>query len=221
MAHRLPLFPLGLVLFPGVPLPLHIFEPRYRQLLADCQAGDGRFGILAATEAGPPVPGAVGCIAAIRGVQPLADGRSNVVVTGERRFLLTRYLDEGTPYYLGMVEEFDDEPGTEPSSAAAADLRDHARAYADLLGRLGDREAEPLELEADPEALSFQVASLLEVDLAIKQQLLAVRDTAERAERLLALLPRLTAALREAVAVHEGARTNGKGGHHPDIVLGP
>ena len=86
MPFRLPIFPLSVVLFPGTPLPLHIFEPRYRKMLADCLAGDRRFGI---TPAGKddvmPEPGTVGCIAEVRVNQELPDGRSNVIVFARLR----------------------------------------------------------------------------------------------------------------------------------------
>ena len=89
MPFRLPIFPLGVVLFPGTPLPLHIFEPRYRQMLADCLAGDRRFGITpAGTDDELPEPGTVGCIAEVRVNQELPDGRSNIVVLGGERFVL-------------------------------------------------------------------------------------------------------------------------------------
>src|SRR6266849_10942666 len=99
MARELPIFPLPIVLFPGAPQPLHIFEPRYRQLVHDCLAGDRRFGVAyAAPDPAPgtpgtpgmpaPGPGDVGCVAVIRSTQPLPDGRSNVLTVGERRFVL-------------------------------------------------------------------------------------------------------------------------------------
>src|SRR2546426_413920 len=98
MARELPIFPLPIVLFPGAPQPLHIFEPRYRQLLHDCLAGDQRFGIAyVAPDPAPgadpvPSPGDVGCIALIRSNQPLPDGRSNVLTVGERRFVLRSWI---------------------------------------------------------------------------------------------------------------------------------
>src|SRR5437667_180860 len=92
MARELPIFPLPLVLFPGAPQPLHIFEPRYRQLLADCLAADRRFGVTyvapprAPDDDPAPRPGDLGCVALIRSTQELPDGRSNVLTVGERRF---------------------------------------------------------------------------------------------------------------------------------------
>src|SRR5204863_219446 len=88
MPRELPIFPLPIVLFPGAPQPLHIFEPRYRQLLQDCLAGDRRFGIAyvapdPAPDADPvPNPGDVGCVALIQSNQPLPDGRGATGVAG-------------------------------------------------------------------------------------------------------------------------------------------
>src|ERR1041385_8074805 len=87
MPFRLPLFPLKIVLFPGALRPLHIFEPRYRRLLTDVWAGDHRFGLLPPGEhGGLPAPGTIGCVALVRAVPPLGDGRSNIVVSGVCRF---------------------------------------------------------------------------------------------------------------------------------------
>ena len=95
MPFRLPIFPLSVVLFPGTPLPLHIFEPRYRKMLADCLAGDRRFGITpAGKDDAMPEPGTVGCIAEVRVNQELPDGRSNIIVFGGERFVLTAAVVE-------------------------------------------------------------------------------------------------------------------------------
>ena len=94
MPRELPIFPLPLVLFPGASQALHIFEPRYRRMLADCLAGDGRFGIAyvsarTAHEAeAVPSTGDVGCVAVIRSTHRLPDGRSDILTEGERRFHL-------------------------------------------------------------------------------------------------------------------------------------
>src|SRR6478609_7401129 len=108
---RLPLFPLSVVLFPGTPLPLHIFEPRYRQMLADCLAADRRFGITpAGAQREAPDPGVVGCTAEVRVNQELPDGRSNIVVLGGERFVVSQLLQEPHPYLTATVEPFEDEP---------------------------------------------------------------------------------------------------------------
>lgn len=221
MPHRLPLFPLKVVAFPGLAMPLHIFEPRYRRLLADCLAGDGGFGLVPVGEGGEaPSPGSVGCLMRIARHEALPDGRANIIVTGERRFLLTRYLDEGTPYYLGMVEEFDDDPGSAPAPDLVAAVRELAEAYLGLLRRISDGSVDLTLDGEDALTVGFAIAAALQCDESIKRRLLELRSTRERFEMLATLLPPLSAALADAVRVHEGARRNGKGGHHPDIVIG-
>src|SRR5439155_290434 len=166
MARELPIFPLPIVLFPGAPQPLHIFEPRYRQLLQDCLAGDQRFGIAyvapdPAPDADPvPRPGDVGCVALIRSNQPLPDGRSNVLTVGERRFVLRCWISSTHPYRVAEIEEFDDDPtdATEVTTLAA-DVREGFGRLARALGVLTEREDEEIELPADPQLLSFQVGA--------------------------------------------------------------
>lgn len=217
MSLRLPLFPLGLVLFPGELLPLHIFEPRYRQLLADCLAGEPRFGLLQpgiGREA--PAVSAVGCIAGIRGTQGMPDGRANIVVQGERRFLVTRYLEEGTPYLLAMVEPFDDRAEEPPDPLAVAAVAEEFRRYDAARRELHELPVDTSPLPADPGELSFHVAAAAMLDLAEKQRLLESRSARERIGRLLELLPALRLDAEAGLAVHRRARTNGKGHRHPD-----
>src|SRR2546428_12969070 len=128
MPRDLPIFPLPIILFPGAPQPLHIVEPRYRQLLADCLAADRWFRVAygappRAPGAGPaPRPGDLGCVALIRSTQELPDGRSNVLTVGERRFVLIAWCAGDQPYRLGRGGGFDDEP-SEPGEAEARGAR--------------------------------------------------------------------------------------------------
>lgn len=221
MAVRLPIFPLSVVLFPGTPLPLHIFEPRYRRMLADCLAGDRRFGI---TPAGKddriPEPGTVGCIAEIRVNQELPDGRANIIVFGGERFVLSRPVEDEAPYYVAMVQTFDDEPGTEPQDDAAARLREQFIGYYALLRQLNDVEPEDPTLPDDALGLSFHVAAAIDCDPGVKQRLLAERSTGRRVQALLMLIPILTAGVESALRVHRRAHTNGRGGPRPDVIPG-
>jgi Lon protease-like protein len=219
MPLRLPLFPLSVVLFPGNPLPLHIFEPRYRRLLSDCLAADRRFGITPVQDdAGPPEAGAVGCVAEVRVNQELPDGRSNIVVVGGPRFVVLRLLEEELPYLVAAVQTFDDNQGTDPEPEDVGALRELSLRYFAGLRELSDALPEEPSLPDDAASLSFQVAGNLECDLGIKQRLLAERSTSRRVKALLLLLPVLTSAVESGIKVHRRAHGNGKGGTVPDIL---
>ncbi|MBA3556780.1 MAG: LON peptidase substrate-binding domain-containing protein, partial [Gemmatimonadales bacterium] len=213
--------PVSVVLFPGMPLPLHIFEPRYRRMLTDCLEGDRRFGI---TPAGRddrlPEPGTVGCIAEIRVNQELPEGRSNIVVLGAERFVLTRSLEDA-PYFVALVQPFEEEPGTDPPDETAARLREVFTGYYALLRQLNDVEPEDPSLPGDALGLSFHVSAAIECDPGVKQRLLVERSTAQRVEALLMLVPILTATVESALRIHRRAHTNGRGGARPDVVTEP
>lgn len=218
MPTRLPVFPLSVVLFPGTPLPLHIFEPRYRQMLADCLAADRRFGITPSGTGGEaPDPGMVGCTAEVRVNQVMPDGRSNIVVLGGDRFVVAGLLDDPLPYHVAAVDAFDDDPDTLPPAERAAELRAAFIRYAALVRELSAVEPEEPELPADPRALSFHVAAGIEAETPVKQRLLAERSTTRRVEALLLALPALTAAVEWALMVHRRAHGNGRGHAHPSL----
>jgi ATP-dependent Lon protease len=223
MNRDLPIFPLPIVLFPGALQPLHIFEPRYRQLLQDCLAADRRFGIAyvspdraAGADAAPNL-GDIGCVAVIRTTQPLPDGRSNIGTVGERRFVLRRWVASRQPYRVADVEEFDDEPvdAIEVSTLAADVRAEYTRLVRALsvLTEVSDDDA----LSGDPAVLSFQVAAALELDADVKRVLLAVRSTTVRLRQLAAVLGPLAADAERRAGVRQGARGNGRGGRNPQI----
>jgi len=218
MPSRLPIFPLSVVLFPGTLLPLHIFEPRYRRLLADCLVADRRFGITLPGAGGElPDPGAVGCVAEIRVNQELPDGCSNILVVGEARFVLTSIVNDVAPYHVALVQTFEDDPASSPPPARIERLREEFLRYAELLRQLNEGHDVGAELESGPVLLSFQVAAALDCDPLVKQRLLAERSTAGRVEALLLLLPLLTSATETALQTHHRARTNGRGSAHPEL----
>jgi Lon protease-like protein len=219
MPLRLPLFPLGVVLFPGVLLPLHVFEPRYRRLLQDIADGERQFGLLLpgiGREA--PAAGAVGTIAELRATQPLAEGRSNIVVQGGQRFMVSRYVDDEAPYLVAMVEPFEDRDDAPVSANALAELTAEFQRYDTARRALHDVEPddEPLPTEAAP--LSFRVAGGMELDLVEQRRLLELRSTQVRVERLLELLPPLVRSVEAGAAVHRRAGRNGKGHMHPGLT---
>src|SRR4051812_22056930 len=147
MAYRLGLFPLNVVLFPGTPLPLHIFEPRYRRLLSDCLAGDRRFGItLASSEREVPAPGAVGCVAEVASSDLLSDGRSNIMVLGQVRFTVREVVADPAPYHVALVEEFEDLPEPAPPAELLSELGEQFAGYYATLRQLHDAPPEELRL---------------------------------------------------------------------------
>jgi ATP-dependent Lon protease len=217
MPFRLPLFPLPIVLFPGISLPLHVFEPRYKRLLADCLQGDRRFGITpVSSETELPAAGAVGCVAEVRVNQELPDGRSNIVVLGGSRFWVSHVLEEQHPYLTAEVEPFEDDAGAKVAAADTARLRELFGGYFAVVRELNDLVAEEPSLPGAASDLSFQVAGMIECDLGVKIRLLADRSAVRRTKTLILLLPVLTSGIGAALAVHQHAHTNGKGGSMPD-----
>jgi len=223
MSRELPIFPLPLVLFPGATQPLHIFEPRYRRLLADCVDADRRFGIAyASPEAGAdpaPAPGDVGCIAHILTTQALPDGRADILTTGERRFVLLEWVAADRPYRVARVEEFADEPTDSADAPEVENLAGEVRR--DFLRVMEALEQDPPELPVDPEALSFRIAAALELEVAGKLALLGIRSTTVRLRRLGALLQPLAGEAERRAEVRQRAKRNGKGGAHPHIEKVP
>src|SRR6266850_3085538 len=122
--RELPLFPLPVVLFPGVPLPLHIFEPRYREMLSDIRVSNSFFGLSyfdsSMSEKEIPPTGHVGCVAEVTEVQELPDGRSNVLTFGVVRYRVEEYVESDGPYIVGRVSFFEDEPEDDEALNARA-----------------------------------------------------------------------------------------------------
>ncbi|HEX5831400.1 MAG TPA: LON peptidase substrate-binding domain-containing protein, partial [Gemmatimonadaceae bacterium] len=212
----LPLFPLPLVLFPGTPLPLHIFEPRYRRLLADCLAGDRQFGVLhrpdGAAEADLP-PGHVGCIATVNTVHALPDGRSNVLVDGTERFRLLHLADAAdVPYQVGEVEPYED---IAEDATLLADVGARLRTVFERVARaartIADEGGDLPDLPEDPALISFAIAAMIDLDADARQQLLASRSALERLRVLEQLLQDAIPGLDERARVHVRARGNGHG----------
>lgn len=214
----LPLFPLPVVLFPGATLPLHIFEPRYRRMLADCLASDSRFGLIrlpgGVDEPALPVD-TVGCVAEITSVESLPDGRSDILVRGVSRFVFLGWSDAADhPYRVGSTAPYDDEP-EQPSALAqvAESVRDDflraARATRQLSGERGSIP----ELPRDPAALSFIVAAMIDLGLEARQRLLASRSALVRLTEIEDVLARAAPALVARAEVHERAKSNGHGPH--------
>jgi len=200
----MPLFPLGTVLYPGLLLPLNIFEERYRQLVHDLLDGPEprRFGVIAIRKgretgvAGVSALYEIGCTARLRQVREHEDGRFDLVTAGAQRFRLAS-LDHSRPYLQGEVELLAEESGGDAAAAGAA--RAVQRAFHDYLVVLATRgrgEAVIPELPDEPAALSYLVAASMVVDLPDRQALLAEPDALRRLEAERVLLSRETAMMR-------------------------
>jgi Lon protease-like protein len=154
----------------------------------------------------------------VRVNQELPDGRSNIVVVGGPRFVLSRVLEEPAPYMVAMVQTFEDDVDLEPPDEDTAELRDLYGRYFAGLRELHDAMPEEPVLPDDAAGVSFHIAGGIECDLGVKRQLLTERSTARRIQALLLLLPVLTSAIESGLKIHRRAHTNGKGGTIPDAL---
>ncbi len=194
MSETLPLFPLGTVLFPGLLLPLHIFEDRYRQLVRDLLAAPEprQFGVIAIRKGretgvdGIQALHEIGCTAALRQVRELEDGRYDVVTVGTRRFRLASLAEE---------------TGEQAAAAEAARVvRDAFRAYLNALAERGVTQISAPELPDDPVTLSYLVGASMIIELSDRQTLLAEPDALHRLAAERALLSRELTMLRTLTA---------------------
>lgn len=199
MAALIPLFPLDVVLFPGTPLPLHIFEPRYKEMIAECLAQNRTFGVVRAIEQGLAE---VGCTAEIvTVVKEYPDGRLDLVTEGRKRFELLA-VNEERSFLRAEVLMIDDELGTPPQEDTARAIQLHSELLA-LAGAQQDLAA------GDPSLLSFHLAGSLPLDLDFKQKLLSLRAESERLTLLINYLETLIPNLHRAARAREKAGGNG------------
>lgn len=180
----LPLFPLDLVLLPEEPLPLHIFEEKYKRMIGDClkakaeDSGQQEFGVVFAKgEEMQPV----GCAARIVNVtRKYADGRMDIFTVGTKRFeiLATNQEDETTPYLRAGVAFYEDDEGRDTS--AEPDAGNAIELFRKIMQKLHKSSEMPIHLPKPYRYLSFRIAAALPLDLDFKQELLSVRNEAER-----------------------------------------
>lgn len=208
MSETLPLFPLGTVLYPGLLLPLHIFEDRYRELVGDLLDGPEprRFGVIAirkGRETGVDGVSAlyeIGCTATLRRVARHEDGRFDLVTVGTERFRLTA-LDESRPYLQGQVDLLAEDSGDgEQAGLAAQAVQAAFRGYLETLAQQNTAQVSLPDLPDDPVLLSYLVAASMILDLPVRQSLLAEPDALHRLTAERALLARETTMLRSLTA---------------------
>lgn len=175
---ELPLFPLNTVLFPGMPLPLHIFEERYKRMIHLCMENSQPFGVVlirSGSEAMGPLaePHEIGCTARILEVQPLSEGRMNIITLGEKRFrILSMYSKDD--YLVGQVEFFPpEETNPEGMVSLAQRLLPWVKQYMQILSEASETDLEPEKLPTDPTVLAYLAAVLVQIPPEQKQALLA------------------------------------------------
>lgn len=192
MSEKVPLFPLGEVLFPGMMLPLHIFEPRYRLMISRCVTEKRPFGVVLISKGQEVGPGAeffnVGTTARIKSVQRADDGRLYIASVGEQRFrILQTFTDQ--PYLQGEVELIPEQPG-EGSRLDA--LTEQALGllskYLHILTGSSELGQNLRDKDFSPQRLSYTIATLLQIDRAAKQAILEVPTTTARLEHEIELM---------------------------------
>ena len=202
----LPLFPLEVVLFPGQPLPLHIFEERYKEMIGECLENHSEFGVVLVKE--NTIVNA-GCTAEITTViKRHEDGRMDIETAGRRRFEVL-FLDDQRSYLRAAAQFFDDEDSPVPS-----ELREKALAvHQEILGLLFTDTEERKRYQVDTAAaqLSFLLSGPLPVDLDFKQTLLGMRSESERLGRVVEYLEKLNGRLQLISRVRAKVGANGQG----------
>ncbi|MCP5386068.1 MAG: LON peptidase substrate-binding domain-containing protein [Novosphingobium sp.] len=184
---RISIFPLpGAILFPGMQLPLHVFEPRYRSLVKDALARDRRIGMIQPQRAEEGAPlFSVGCLGKIGEVEALDDGRFNLILEGEARFRLTRELDAVTPFRQIEAELLGEEDYPALSPVERAGFEREAKRFADSQGYNVDWEA---VTRLDDQSLIDGTSQIVPFDIAAKQALLEAGSINERCELLVQLM---------------------------------
>lgn len=220
---HLPIFPLPAVMLPYELMPLHIFEDKYRKMLKDIELSKNIFGLsyfnTQESVIEKPLTGSVGCAVEVREVQPLPDGRSNILTIGVMRYHLIDYIETGDSYLVADVEFFRDEEEDETRLNPLADevfelFKRIAKAAHKLSGQRGEFPEIP---QAQPEQLSFLVAAAFNLEADIKYQMLEIRSTIERLERLKEILDKAVEKVEESARVQKIAQGNGHAGKKIDL----
>ncbi len=200
MSTLLPLFPLDLVLLPGAALPLHIFEPRYKEMISECLAEEKPFGVVRVKEEGVAE---IGCTAKIVTVtKKYPDGRMDIVTTGEERFEIMQ-VDRERAFLRSEVLYLQDEPSTTIPQEISQALQLHG----EIMKLAG---AEPVKAsEIETSQLSFHLAGSLPLDLDFKQTLLGMKSEAQRVQAVITCFETILPNLRRAVQVRKRAGGNG------------
>ena len=170
-----PVFPLNTVLFPRMPLPLQIFEPRYKAMLTDIGRRDNRFAVALIEEGeevgGPALPYSVACLAEVMQVQGLPDGRLLLMAQGLARVRILSTDSETKPYLVGSMQLWPEDPDVVSDDLVERAGRLFARYAADVMSIAGE-EAQEITLPGDPVLLSYVLAAGLQIDAHTRQLML-------------------------------------------------
>jgi ATP-dependent Lon protease len=194
------LFPLNLVLLPGEQAPLHVFEPRYRELIGECLEENEEFGLVLADEEGVREVGTRAGV--IEVLERFDDGRLNVVVEGRERFRVLE-LTEGRSFATAEVAEIEDD-GEDPSEE---EVEQCLVAY-DRVVKAAEADLEALDLDAD--SIAFQIAARVDFGTEVKQGLLELQSERERVLRLAPMLDQAADAVKRDREIRERASGNGR-----------
>jgi Lon protease-like protein len=199
LSSLLPLFPLDVVLFPGTPLPLHIFEPRYKEMIGECLEQKTLFGVVRAQEKDLAD---IGCTAEIIAVtKTYEDGRMDIVTQGRERFELLE-INQDRSFLRGEILLVTDEP-----DKAALDQVDRALELHKQILALANAEQ---DLPPDDETpLSYHLAGSLPLDLDFKQKLLSTRSEAQRIQTVITYFETILPNLKRAIHIRKKAGGNG------------
>jgi len=209
VTEEVPLFPLNTVLFPGMPLPLHIFEPRYREMIDVCSDAEKPFGVVLIREGlevgEPATPFNVGTMAKIVGVDRMPDGRMNIVTVGTQRFRIHSFSTSKKAYMVGDVEILDGSIGSAPAAELATDVGALVQRYFAMVQAALAQEITPLQLPNNAEDLSYLVGAVIRVGNDERQQLLETESTVTRLEQERELLIRESKNLEETLQRRGGS----------------
>lgn len=196
----LPLFPLDLVLFPGATLPLHIFEPRYREMISECLDQKKSFGVVRAKEEGVAE---IGCTAEVITVaRKYPDGRMDIVTEGRDRFEVIQVNQERS-FLQAEVLYLQDEP----NHASAEEIAQAIELQSEIGGLANSPSASPPDLESPQ--LAFNLAGPLPLDLDFKQTLLGLKSEADRIRAVISYFEAILPNLRRTVRARQKAGGNG------------
>jgi Lon protease-like protein len=203
VSSLLPIFPLDLVLLPGTPLPLHIFEPRYKEMIAECLERNQVFGVVRAKEGGIAD---FGCTAEIVTVtKKYDDGRMDIVTQGRDRFEVVQVSQERS-FLQAEVLYLRDENG----AATPERIQQAMSLHSEIMTLVGAVPEDASGIEA--RQLSFRLAGALPLDLDFKQALLAMKSEAERLEAVISLFGNILPGMRRTMNVRRKAGGNGHAG---------